>query len=306
MNNSVYDSVFRILAQKTPWFFILLINEVFGTNYSRETKYEQLRNEFYEEGGKVVTDSIFKISKVLYHVECQSDNDGSMTIRMLGYDFYIAMEEAGKNKIVEKVELPKSCVLYLRCSKNTPDKHTIMICQDDRSMLYETKVIKLSDYYLDDLLEKKLLLLLPFYFLRFEKELSSKAGHDKAFKELINECIEIRRELENLNGRDITYSEWVDLRQAISKTTDYIFRNSNDAKKEVKEIMGGKLYVAASDQLLRKGRKEGLEKGIEQLIKASCSHGISKEDIIVDLMNGFGLTKEKAQSKYEEYSGPLV
>ena len=48
MNSHVFDSVFRTLAQKTPYLFVELINEAFGTEYTRKSKLEQLRNEFYE------------------------------------------------------------------------------------------------------------------------------------------------------------------------------------------------------------------------------------------------------------------
>ena len=50
------------------------------------------RNEHYEKFGKVITDSIIQIEGHIYHIECQSEKDGNMAVRMMEYDFAIALE----------------------------------------------------------------------------------------------------------------------------------------------------------------------------------------------------------------------
>ena len=70
--DTVFDDVFRTIAQKMPFLLIPLINEVFGTAYAENQKFLQLRNEHYEKFGKIVTDSIIQIGRHLYHIECQS------------------------------------------------------------------------------------------------------------------------------------------------------------------------------------------------------------------------------------------
>ena len=47
-HSTVFDDVFRTIAQKLPQLLIPLINEVFHTNYSEDEDFEQLRNEHYE------------------------------------------------------------------------------------------------------------------------------------------------------------------------------------------------------------------------------------------------------------------
>ena len=42
--STIFDDVFRTIAQKMPQLLIPLINEVFHTNYSEDTDFEQLRN----------------------------------------------------------------------------------------------------------------------------------------------------------------------------------------------------------------------------------------------------------------------
>ncbi|MBR0092853.1 MAG: hypothetical protein IJP92_14265, partial [Lachnospiraceae bacterium] len=86
----IFDNVYRTMATKMPELIIPLINEVFGTNYRSDRKIEQLRNEFYEKDGKIITDSVFRIGDKLYHIELQSTEDRTMALRMIQYDFAIA------------------------------------------------------------------------------------------------------------------------------------------------------------------------------------------------------------------------
>ena len=47
-HSTIFDDVFRTIAQKMPQLLIPLINEVFHTSYSYEDHFVQLRNEHYE------------------------------------------------------------------------------------------------------------------------------------------------------------------------------------------------------------------------------------------------------------------
>ena len=46
-HSTIFDDVFRTIAQKMPQLLIPLINEVFHTSYSEKEPFEQLRNEHY-------------------------------------------------------------------------------------------------------------------------------------------------------------------------------------------------------------------------------------------------------------------
>ena len=94
--STIFDDVYRTIVQKLSFLIIPAINEVFGTHYDMKTDISQLRNEHLELAGKIITDSIFRIGKLIYHIECQSTPDGTMALRMFEYDFAIALEEARK------------------------------------------------------------------------------------------------------------------------------------------------------------------------------------------------------------------
>lgn len=114
MNNTIFDDVFRTMIEKMPYLAVPLINEVFHTSYPENVPIVQLRNEHQQENGEIITDSCLKIAGKLYHIECQSVDDTTMAIRMIEYDFSIAIENAQKQGRKYRMDFPKSCVLYLR------------------------------------------------------------------------------------------------------------------------------------------------------------------------------------------------
>ena len=174
MNNTIFDDVFRTMIEKMPYLAVPLINEVFHTSYPEDVKITQLPNEHQQEDGEIITDSCLLIGRKMYHIECQSTDDMTMVIRMIEYDFAIGIEHAEKQGRRYRIEFPKSCVLFLRSSENTPDYlETDVVFPDGNTYLYSIPAIKITDYTKDSIFEKNLLMLLPFYIMRYEKK-----GHD--------------------------------------------------------------------------------------------------------------------------------
>ena len=99
-HSTIFDDVFRTIAQKMPQLLIPLINEVFHTSYSDEDHFEQLRNEHYEKFGTVVTDSIIRIGNHIYHLECQSSKDKTMVIRIFEYDIQLLLSTLLLNQMI--------------------------------------------------------------------------------------------------------------------------------------------------------------------------------------------------------------
>ena len=135
-NNTIFDDVFRTMIEKIPQLAIPLINEVFQTSYPEDVEIIQLRNEHHQENGEIITDSCLRIGRKLYHIKCQSVDDTTMAIRMIEYDFAIALDSARK---------------YGR--------------------RYRIPTVKLDEYTKDKIFEKNLRMFLPFYIMRYEKEI---------------------------------------------------------------------------------------------------------------------------------------
>ena len=270
MNNTIFDDVFRTMIEKMPYLAVPLINEVFHTSYPQDVPIVQLRNEHQQENGEIITDSCLKIGGKLYHIECQSVDDTTMAIRMIEYDFSIAVENAQKLGRRYRIEFPKSCVLYLRSGNNTPDFLEVeMALSDEHTLLYRIPTIKLEGYTKDSIFEKDLLMLLPFYIMRYENDIHEMSENPELFQNLLNEYEEIRSNLiKELSGEDKA-TLYMDLNKLIIKIADYICQSEEVVRKGIGEIMGGKVLELESERLLAEGKAigeaEGETKGEERL-----------------------------------------
>lgn len=257
MNNTIFDDVFRTMIEKMPYLAVPLINEVFHTSYPEDVKITQLRNEHQQENGEIITDCCLKIGRKLYHIECQSIDDTTMAIRMIEYDFAIAIENAQKINRRYRIEFPRSCVIYLRSNKNTPDSLEVeVIFPDGKMHLYEIPTVKMENYTKDSIFEKNLLMFLPFYVMRYEKEAHNFSENPEKMQQLLNEYEEIRRRLNEELVEERKSDLYADLTDWIVRIADYIFRNEDAARKGINGIMRGKVLKLKSEELREEGREE--------------------------------------------------
>ena len=260
-HNTIFDDVFRTMVQKMPKLLIPVINEVFGTNYNMNVPCEQLRNEHVEIFGKVITDSIIRIESHIYHMECQSTDDSTMILRMIEYDFAIALEDAFLQGRPYEITFPESCVLYLR--KGNELHRTLKIkvnLPDGQYFIYNAKAINLQNYTCDDIFEKKLLFFLPYYIMRYENELPFIYKNTNKINVFLAEyediCKKLEEELYDYN-KSILYTDLIKL---INTIADYIIK-TDELKKELGNVMGGQILELESERLIRVGHEEGLTEG---------------------------------------------
>lgn len=254
MNNTIFDDVFRTMIEKMPYLAVPLINEVFHTSYPEDVKITQLRNEHQQKDGEIITDSCLLIGKKMYHIECQSTDDTTMAIRMIEYDFAIAVENAEKQGRRYRIEFPRSCVLFLRSSGNTPDYlEADVIFPDGKTHVYSIPAIKMADYTKDHIFEKNLLMLLPFYIMRYEKKKHDMRKNLELLQILLDEYDEIRINLEKELTETGKAELYTNLAKLIVKIADYIFEKEEDIRKGIGDVMGGKVLELESERLKAEG-----------------------------------------------------
>ena len=254
MNNTIFDDVFRTMIEKMPYLAVPLINEVFHTSYPENVPIVQLRNEHQQENGEIITDSCLKIAGKLYHIECQSVDDTTMAIRMIEYDFSIAIENAQKQGRKYRMDFPKSCVLYLRSGKNTPGFLEIeMVLSDEKIVHYWVPTMKLETYTRNSIFEKNLLMLLPFYIMRYEKKKHDMRKNLELLQILLDEYDEIRINLEKELTETGKAELYTNLTKLIVKIADHIFEKEEDIRKGIGDVMGGKVLELESERLKAEG-----------------------------------------------------
>ncbi|MGN0141477.1 MAG: hypothetical protein ACI4AD_04565 [Roseburia sp.] len=269
MSNTIFDDVFRTMLEKMPVLIIPIINEVFHTAYLQDEKIEQFRNEHHTKNGEVITDSYLGIGDRLYHLECQSTADSRMSIRMIEYDFAIALETSQKEGEIYKINFPQSCVLYLRHDDKTPDQLQVEVkLPENNQCVYSVPTVKVQKYSEDEIFRKHLLFFLPFYIMRYEEQLKEIGENPEKVDRLVREYEDIRSRLkEELPGADEAdlYTRLVEL---IKEISDYVLRDDEEVKERIGDIMGGKVLELETDRIMARGieqgREEGRELGVEQ------------------------------------------
>ena len=279
-DNTVFDSVFKTMVHKSPQLMIPFINEVFGRNYPQDSPIIRFSDEHESLRGTIIDDTVFRLAEKIYHIECQSTADANMVVRMIEYDFHIALEEALSEGEPYELDFPASCVLYLRHTSKTPDSLRMKVnLPGGDSFQYETKVIKAQKYTSDEIFKKQLLLLLPYYLMRYERNLSTIASDDQRSEQLVHECTELRTELESTvlrMGDTPLYEELVEL---IIQISDHLLAAYKALQKRVRKAMGGEvleLWPERAERLEREAEARGIEQGIQRGIQQGLEQGIEQ------------------------------
>jgi len=268
--NTPYDDVFRTLSIDCKELLLPVVNEVFHEHYVGNEEIIFLSNEHFlsqqnGEEDKRVTDTFFEIVSTetkKYHFECQSTSDSTMLIRMFEYDTQIALENSSITNSALKVTFPNSAILYLRSSRNTPDQMQVHMITPGGDVTYPIQVIKLKQYSLDEIFEKHLFFLLPFYIFVHESRFKVYNKDTEKRKILLDEFSDIKNRLEALTQAGII-SEYFKctIIDMTKKVVEHLAKNHDNIREGVNSIMGGKVLEYEAKDILRRGISQGLSQG---------------------------------------------
>ena len=306
MKNTPYDDVFRTLLNDCSSLIIPVINEAFGEHYTGKEKIVFSPNEHFlnqQDGAEEerITDSCFRIlaqKPKKYHCECQSNDDDSMLVRFFEYDAQIALDDGEIKGNILTVEFPYSAVLFLRCNKSTPDSMKTRINTPGGSVEYDIPVIKSQRYSIDEIFEKNLLFLIPFYIFSHESRFEEYENDDAMLETLKTEYECIRERLERLaEENEIDEYTKCTILDMSNKVLQNIASKHEKVREGVKSVMGGQVLEYEAKRI----RDEAIEQGIEKFIELCQEFGISKEDTVQKVMNKFGIIQEVAVQKVEKF-----
>ena len=300
--NTPYDDVFRTLLNDCSSLIIPVINEVFCEHYTGKEKIVFSPNEHFinrQNGNEDerITDTSFKIvglEEKKYHWECQSSSDNSMLVRFFEYDTQIALDEGTIRENVLTVTLPHSAVLFLRCTASTPDMMKIRIVTPEGDICYNIHVMKTQMYSIDDVFEKDLLFLIPFYIFTYESRFEEYNTDKEKLDGLKTEYKYIIDKLEGMLGSgkidEYTKCTIVDMS---SKVLEHIAQKYSNIREGVKAVMGGKILEYEAKTIKREGIQEGIQEGIREGIREG------RLEILIDLVRENVISLTDAASKAE-------
>ena len=267
-----FDDVFRTLVVEHSKLLINLINEMFpGTNYTGQEKTIPINETYFVNKGsseqdKKILDSALAIisadgTERIFHLECQSTQDGSMILRIFEYDTQIALKTSSVvDENILEVTMPTTGILYLRSTLNTPDNMTIKVnSPTGKSLSYEVPIMKLRNYDCDIILEKELYFLIPFYLFNFEDDFAKIEAGDMSvtdsFRQRFSELYDrLKERLEDGRIDVMTHHSIIMLtRKAIAA----LAKSKSAVKKEADKIMGGQILDYETKVIFRQGLEDG-------------------------------------------------
>ena len=274
---NIYDGAFRTILNDCRRLIIPVINEIFGETYTGEEEIQFFPNEHFidqqdEADKERITDTNFtvfgKIPKK-YHIECESSlPDGRITIRLFEYDAQIALDEGEVTEETLTVTFPNTAVLYLRTYKKTPDKMKYVIITPGGTVQYDVPIMKVQKYSLDDIFEKRLLMLIPFYIFSHENSFPEYNSNEQKLAELKAEYQEILERLDELEQQGVIGA--FDKRTIIELSNDVIKEIAQkyvNVQKGVGDIMGGALIETSARRLKNEAENETKKQTALKLLK---------------------------------------
>lgn len=180
----LYDDVFSYIFSEQTKLFLPLINEAFNTNYSNNTSIKVEANNFMPNHKKRIADALVSIGDNLYHFECESQNS-EILIRLEEYDDLILKRFEDKSLF--------TAVVYIRNTKIS----NAGILDNGRTIPY----IKVQDYSMQELLDKQLYILFPYYVLRYENKI--KNNIESEYKIIVSDLKCLYNEIENIKGNEL-------------------------------------------------------------------------------------------------------
>ena len=272
-SNTPYDDAFRVLTRKCSKILLFLLNDVFGKNYTgdEEIIYHPTDHHMTTEGELYVqnryADSAFSViykgKKDKYMMECQTKEDDTILVRLFEYALQEAFGSKVATKYALKIKFPHLSILYLCSAQSIPDEMPILVETPRGDFQFEVPVIKIKDYTLQKLFEKRLYFLFPFYIFRYDRKLASYNKNSDKLAELKQEYEMILNKLEEAyKNHEIDGTTLVEVERMIKLVFQSKAKNYKNIIKGGNEVMNNRpIFESASEQLLDQGRREGRIEG---------------------------------------------
>ncbi len=183
------------------------------------------------------------------------------------------------------VTFPNTAVLYLRTYKKTPNKMKYVIATPGGIVQYNIPIIKMQDYSLDTIFEKRLFMLIPFYIFSHENRFSEYNRNEQKLKELKAEYQVILEKLDELEQQGVIGA--FDKRTIIELSGDVIkeiAQRYKNVQKGIGDMMRGALIETEARTILNQGKSQGISETKKKTAMKMLKRGkLTTEEIAEDL-----------------------
>jgi len=210
----------------------LFINGLYNKNYPLDSDVDYHWTEHHDEDlRRTLADTIITINHTdSYHIEIQMYPDQEIVMRVFEYSYHhAAANRNGQDRLV----FPSPKILYLYDDGNAPEYHELTIDFGEQgTFLYRIPTFKYLKMSLEELKQRKLIMLIPFQLLKLRKAIEKERTPEniRQLKYLIRHDI-IETIKENVAVGNITNLEG----QKLQRITLQLYRHIYEKYEEMEE-----------------------------------------------------------------------
>lgn len=230
----IYDIIFKKILTLSSTAVIHLINGLFNTDYPPDSIIQYNWTEFTDDVlRKVLADTIITINgRHSYHMEAQMTEDDDIIFRVFDYGLGHARQNSIHSKDTYILKFPEPKIIYLYYNRPVPDEYILTLDFGSQGTFnYHVSTFKFLDVTIDELLQKKLIILIPFALLKLRKAVEKERTPENlnALKTLIQNDIMKSIDI-NEHAGNITTSDAGKLRSLTHKLYEHIYSHYSEMK----------------------------------------------------------------------------
>jgi hypothetical protein len=286
----LFDHVFKCLLGISDPALISLVNGLFDTHYPPSASVSRPSTESVSQDlRRSLADVIITVNGISYLVEVQLRNDATMGLRIFLYIMNEGRRQgAGNRDHVIRIKLPRTRVIYWEPTAGTPDQERIIFeLPDGREFHYEARSVKFPRYTVKELEEKGLTALLPFYVIRFRREMRGAREPGKRKKvaaQVLRAAEEVREALERSRGRgELSYSDLGNLKMMTDVLREETYKPYTERGEE--GTMWEHIKLVDFDALARREaeitrQRDELAHRADEAIRKLLAMGVSRQELV--------------------------
>ena len=274
-SNTPFDDVFKTLLYDHTRLVIPLINRAFHENYTGDERIEFRPHEHFinKPGGKQekrVMDCFLLIWRDgkwrAYIIECETNADGTILIRLFEYSFLAALDGATMEGNVLRISFPRMVLVVLRSQKDALDEKTVLVeFPDGQTVNYKPYIVDVKDYTADDLFDKGLLILTPFHLFAHEARFPEYESDEAKLDALAAEYERIAQRIgEQVQQGKLTEYTALALREMTRKVVDHLAAKHKKIRERLGATMGGTVLEYEAKTIYNAGVAEGHQAGVAE------------------------------------------
>ncbi|MDR1204795.1 MAG: hypothetical protein LBL26_04850 [Peptococcaceae bacterium] len=262
--SKLFDLTLKRLLNASSRAIVYFVNGLFGTCYPPDSVVDYPLTEYISSSLKSqMLDILLLINKTdLYHIEAQIDDDGNMAIRVFDYGYAVGLHYKQSEDDIIRIKFPDARVIYWETSRKTPDYVTLRLEFPDGTVHdYKVQSFKYLDHDLEDLEKQKMIILLPFYLLKYRKRIKTsvkkRAELAAEVKQLLDDTVRIVHR--SAQAGVITREDAGIIIACMDHMFVELYGSQYKEFKEANEMLQGAL-VTSIDKAVEKTRLEDQEK----------------------------------------------